>query len=345
MLRMCNLAGYAGHEAAAPILLEMTARQEGFAGGYYTGIATIADGQLHYEKVIGDVATLVRETDAKNLPGNVGIIHSRSKSGGDVEWGHPFIDCSGRMAYVANGIVGFFSGQRDRDAIAQRLADAGHTFRSRASGPIGTYPTLHDGSCVHFSEVMCCLIESFVAEGLPPKKAIQKAFQQYPAEIVGLMVHADAPNCVIASRINQPLMMGRKDGASYVATTAMAFPDGMQWVTQMPINASAVIEREGFHILPMEPLAGPVSATFPWKEGYERVLALLADGEAKGLGACINATASLWPEDAAPQADMMAYEILRDLHRQGLVGFRTVEMPGVLPNTIRAQRRAYLIRQ
>lgn len=76
----------------------MTARQEGFAGGYYTGLATIAQGKLHYRKVIGDVATLIRETDAMDLSGTVGIVHSRSKSSGDVGWVHPFINCTGRMA-------------------------------------------------------------------------------------------------------------------------------------------------------------------------------------------------------------------------------------------------------
>ena len=55
---MCNIAGYIGDESAAPILLEMTERQQGFAGGYSTGIATICDGELHSVKVVGDVSTL-----------------------------------------------------------------------------------------------------------------------------------------------------------------------------------------------------------------------------------------------------------------------------------------------
>ena len=44
---MCNVAGYVGNKAAAPVLLKMMARQEGFGGGYYSGIATIAGGELH----------------------------------------------------------------------------------------------------------------------------------------------------------------------------------------------------------------------------------------------------------------------------------------------------------
>ena len=31
---MCNIAGYVGTKRAAPILLEMMKKEEGFAGGY-----------------------------------------------------------------------------------------------------------------------------------------------------------------------------------------------------------------------------------------------------------------------------------------------------------------------
>ena len=342
---MCNLAGYVGDKAAAPILLDMIARQEGFAGGYYTGIATIHEGKLYYRKVIGDVATLLKETDAKDLPGTVGIVHSRSKSGGDVEWGHPFIDCTERMAYVANGSAGYFATRRDANAVTRRLADEGHVFRSKADGPIGRYPTLADGSGVHVSEVVCCLIESHVAAGLDPARAMRKAYQEFPPEIVGLMVHEEMPENVIASRINQPLMIGHKDGETYMATTALAFPDpDMQWLMPMPINATAIIGREEIRILPMDPLAGPVTKVLPWKEGYETILDALADGEPKPFRTLTKATEPLWPEDGVSQRDMMIYEILRDLHLRGLVDFTTAEKPGVLPGTVMNQKQAYLVK-
>ena len=45
---MCNIAGYVGSRPAAPILLDMMRKQEGFAGGYFSGIATIHDGKLYH---------------------------------------------------------------------------------------------------------------------------------------------------------------------------------------------------------------------------------------------------------------------------------------------------------
>ena len=100
---MCNIAGYIGKKQAAPILIDMMRREEGYAGGYYTGI-TVHDGEgLHTEKCVGPLDTLLAETAAASLVGTVGFIHSRSKSGGDREWGQPFLSGDGRSSLIANG--------------------------------------------------------------------------------------------------------------------------------------------------------------------------------------------------------------------------------------------------
>ena len=41
---MCNIAGYVGEQSAAPILIEMLRRQQGFDGGVCTGICTLHEG-------------------------------------------------------------------------------------------------------------------------------------------------------------------------------------------------------------------------------------------------------------------------------------------------------------
>lgn len=80
---MCNIAGYIGEKEAAPILIEMIRVQEGMNGGFYTGLS-VHDGQhLHYRKVQGDLAVLLKETDADRLAGKMGMIHSRTPSGGN----------------------------------------------------------------------------------------------------------------------------------------------------------------------------------------------------------------------------------------------------------------------
>ena len=78
---MCNIAGYVGKRNAAPILLEMLKRQENFDGGMTAGIATIHEGRLYTVKCEGTVEDLIKNTDAMNLPCNIGIAHTPLKLG------------------------------------------------------------------------------------------------------------------------------------------------------------------------------------------------------------------------------------------------------------------------
>ena len=125
---MCNIAGYVGTKPAAPILIDMLRREEGWDSGYYTGMVTLHDGKLHHTKKTGDLALLLNTTNAASLPGTIGLIHGRSPSGGGDAWAHPFI--GGRdtesIAYVANGSAGCFADRND--AVGQMAAPSATTI-------------------------------------------------------------------------------------------------------------------------------------------------------------------------------------------------------------------------
>ena len=99
---MCIIAGYSGFKKAAPILIEMLKKTEYIDGGLSTGIATIHEGKLYMRKVLGDVDTLLRETDALDLPGTTGIIHSRTMND-FISCAHPFMSADNKLAVVENG--------------------------------------------------------------------------------------------------------------------------------------------------------------------------------------------------------------------------------------------------
>ncbi|MBT4821462.1 MAG: hypothetical protein HON70_37485 [Lentisphaerae bacterium] len=286
---MCNLAGYVGDERAAPILIAMMDRQEGFAGGYYTGIATVDAGQLHVRKVIGDLSTLLAQTDADALPGTVGIIHSRSKSGGGIEYGHPFVDARNELAYVANGHIGFYEDQGDPQRLVTQLEKEGVVFRSLVNGPVGSYPCLSDGRTVHLSEVTAMLIGRAAEKLGEPSAAMQQAYPEYPGEIVGLAVHSQHADSVFAARFNQPLMTGQSKAGMLVATTALAFPDeGIDWLGVIPPCTAARIAPEAVHMQPFRKHRGTVAQSIPWAAGMEAVLEALEREKACGIGALKN---------------------------------------------------------
>lgn len=331
---MCTLAAYVGTEAAAPRLIDLLGREEGWAGAYYTGLATVHEGRLHLRKVVGDLATLLRETDAAELPGTIGIAHSRSKSGGDREWGHPFADSHNRLAYVANGARGVFKASRANEHV-QRLQAKGRNFRSLVPEPVGNYPCLEDGSCVHFSEIMCQLVaENLHDEGLPPLEAMGRAFVEFPAEIVGLALSAEYPDRILGFRGNMPLMVGRSGTETMLASTALAFPDpAPEWLMPVPANCALSVTRETIDILPFHPAPLPVGDWYPlWADARERVLAELGNGPC-GLGALGRAVLPLWPDTVLAQKDFLVYELLRRLQAEGRIAIERRMVPGVLPGT------------
>lgn len=337
---MCNIAGYIGPERAAPILLQAIEKQEGWGGGYYTGIVTIHHGTLHMRKVVGDAAVLRSETDAEDLPGTIGIVHSRSRSGGDRQWAHPFLSSDGRLAYVANGHQGTFADRKQADDIWQLLRQRGYTFASATEGPVGSYPQLSNGGCVHISDLMCGLIHHEANAASSILEGVRRAFTAFPAEIVGLVLSLDDPDAIVVGRINMPMMVARHERTVYLATTALAFPaDVAGWIAPIPANAAVRVTAEETRAFPLLPPPAPVSNVLPWRESEDAILGVLDDGNAHPFGHLADAAAPFFDDCRLHPKAMLVYEVLRKLHSQQLVAFETHTVPGVEEGMDAPQRR------
>ena len=204
---MCNISGYIGNRQAAPILIDMIKRQSGFCGGYYTGIITIHEGKLYTAKVVGDVDRLLAETDALNFPGTCGLIHSRSKSGGDVHHAHPFVSQDGNLAMVLNGGVVRYAPVYDGAGAAKELYDLGVHFDTETehSEAMKGHCILPNGNCVHNSEVICHYTDHHQkTQGLSTAAALEKAFVRMPQETVALAMHAHDGNTISFANYNMP---------------------------------------------------------------------------------------------------------------------------------------------
>ena len=340
---MCVLCAYAGDRPAAPVLLEMLRREEGLAGGYYTGLATIHEGTLHYAKVVGDTDTLCRETPAADLPGCIGIAHSRTPSGGGREWSHPFIDCSGKLAYVANGGQGVFAGKGYLEQAGCKLAEAGHRFCSAVPEPVSAYPVLPDGSCIHLSDIMCHLVEEEMKGAIDLTAAMAAAYRQCPSEIVGLALHADDSLGFAAARFNMPLVIGRDGAGIYAASTAIAFPDTVAWTAEMPANCAARISMTDMRFVPFDIAALPVSPMPPPDTAATALIGSLAANGPQGIGELCNAVRPLFADDLPAPCAMLVYQTLTALLREGRIILETERVPGMFGQGTVPKTRARLI--
>jgi len=319
---MCNIAGYVGSQPAAPILIEMMRREEGWAGGYYTGLATIHEGKIHYAKCVGDLDKLLDSTDAAELPGCIGIIHSRSKSGGDAKWAHPFVskrDDNVTAAYVANGSQGFFAPQqRDVTPLAARLSDAGYIFDSREPFAVGNYPKLPDGSCVHMSDVMAQLIASRINEGTPSAEAMSTSFCEMPSEIVGLLLSLAEPESISWARVNMPMSVAFAPHGAYLSSTPQAFPDDAGVPTLLPALSGGRVFAGHFTAAPFDTPPCRVAPITPRvvSEAYAEIARCLCEKPSR-LSELIDLVKPLFDEADCFPAAALCYSILSDLQNAG----------------------------
>ncbi len=346
---MCNMAGYVGRKRAADVLIDMMRREEGFAGGYYTGIATIDGGKIAAEKCIGDLDRLLSTTEAASLSGNVGIMHSRSKGGGNGEWGHPFFGCGekGReMAYIANGGMGYFKdAAASRDAVAEALYAEGYELRSRIQRPKkSSHPRLSDGFDVHVSDVMCQLIYKNLKGGKNAVEAVERAYCDMPGEIAGLMVLPEIENGIVWARISMPIFVAFAPHGVYVASTALAFPDDAGEPILLPANSCGIIYADTYTV---KRFSAPPATIAPIDlnvclKAYECISERLREGDKifadlyKDLDVFF-ASAEVYPREP------LAYEIIYALEKQGRLGHRIDRVTGILQELDAPQIRMCLI--
>lgn len=240
---MCNIAGYTGNKRAAPILIEMLRKEQFIDGGVCTGIATIHEGKLYHAKVVGTVEDLLAQTDALNFPGTCGIAHSRP-GGTLVSQAHPFLDKDEKFALILNGTLfgvqteAFFQHSRD---IMQSFLDRGFPIRS-AIPENGMHLPLSNGMAYHGSESYALMVGDYVDQGDAITTAFAKALSELPADIVAMGVHAQIPDTITAGKISRPLNIGLADGETYLATTALAFPEDTEYRSIFSVPTTTIVQ-------------------------------------------------------------------------------------------------------
>lgn len=333
---MCVIAGYIGNEQAAPILIDMLRREEGLAGGFYTGLVTIHEGTLYYDKVVGDLDTLLEQTRVREFPGTIGLIHSRTPSGGGRAWAHPFIDTHHKLAYIANGARGLYAGKEDFDTAAKVLVEAGYDFSSAQKGGVGKYPVLPDGNCVHFSDILCQKIayeyDKSDSEEQRLLKAAMTAYEELPGGVVGLCLHVDRPDEIVGVRHNKPMEIGRlEDGSWVIASSTIAFPEGVVWGMRCPALSGIRVERSGnITVIPFNQEGLYPVGRFPSAEAIaERVVGQLRHAGRMTSHEFIEAAVPLWPGDVLNEKEIVAYNLMNALAAEGKVELRSERVPGV----------------
>ncbi len=327
---MCNIAAYVGTRRAAPILIEMLRRIEPMNAGFFTGIATLHEGKLHYRKIEGELQYFLQHTDAADLPGNIGIIHGRTPGTGGDAWAHPFIGKRNGepvTALVVNGALGCFAPNVPRyTALARELYDEGYEFGSKVAIPSPDGRMLSTGECVHPSDVLCQTTLRNMNRGMSEERALEKAFcEDAPSEIVGLMLSTAHPDRIFWSMLSKPMMRAVAPHGTYLASCAIAFPDDIcTYPARLPHCSAGYVSADGFTATAFaNPPArvAPITTTVE-KKAYDHICQMLGEG-AHTLAELVKAIRPLFDNADCDLAAPLTYAILYDLYKEGHLHFET----------------------
>ncbi|MFA6929711.1 MAG: hypothetical protein WCT05_05245 [Lentisphaeria bacterium] len=247
---MCVWTGYIGPRKAAAESLGMLQRIEGIWSGFYTGLAVLGgDGKLRHAKTTGYSRYWLEQFRLADFPGQIGLAHSRTDSGGDARWGHPFVSSDGQLALIAQGSQGIFGGERGTvEAIGNRLLSAGCSFSSAVPKINGRHPVLADGSEVHSSDVHAEAVAYAYSQSRDHQQALA-AHADLPSEAVYVSLFQDCPDTLWLANVNQRCLIGYAPGEVFLASSALAFPERVTHVEELPGNVIASVQVSGLRIL------------------------------------------------------------------------------------------------
>ena len=128
---MCSIIGYYGDGPAAPILVRGLKRME-YRGYDSVGVATKSDHDITLKKGVGKVDEVNNALHLDNLPGHIGIGHTRWATHGNVTDvnAHPHPSSSGKIAIVHNGII------ENYDELKADLQTRGYNFKSQTDSEV-----------------------------------------------------------------------------------------------------------------------------------------------------------------------------------------------------------------
>ena len=224
---MCGIVGYVGDEQALPILLDGLSRLE--YRGYDSAGVAVVDGSIEVVRKAGKLGVLEKELSTMTVPGSTGIGHTRwATHGGPTDRNaHPHRDCTGRIALIHNGIIENFL------ELREELERSGHTLASDTD-----------------TEAIAHLVEAAFQGDLVA--AVRTALKRLDGAFSLAVVSADAPGLVVAAKRTNPLIVGKGDHGTLLASDPPALLPYTRDMVHLHDDQIVEIRADGFTITTLD---------------------------------------------------------------------------------------------
>ena len=321
---MCGIIGYVGSRPAEEILLDGLRKLE-YRGYDSAGISLLEDGEIQSVRAVGNLDQLeaaltlagasTRTTSTATLrrPATIGIGHTRWATHGRVseENAHPHCDTTNSLHVVVNGIVENYM------VLRERLIGEGAVFTSETD-----------------AEVIAHLLARTYNDDLAA--TVSLALAELEGYFAFVVMTLDEPDVLVAARRECPLVVGRGEDESFIASAVPAFLAHTRSIQQIENGEIVILRSDSVEIrdsdgttLEREIVAVDWDEETAEKGGYETFMAKEIHEQAEAIAETINDRTVRG--DGVDLADTDFDEaLLHDVRRVVIVGCGTAFHAGLM---------------
>lgn len=199
---MCGIIGVVQKRGeVAPFIHQALKRLE-YRGYDSVGVTTICNQRIYMKKDKGKVDEVHRKHNLDDIPGSIGIGHTRWATHGIPSMlnAHPHFDCNDEIAVVHNGVIDNFL------ELRAELNKRGHKFKSETD-----------------TEIIPHMLEDCMKDGLSLVNAVREVTKRIEGTYAIVVMSTKENDKIVCTRDGNPLVIGRKKDVSYVSSDIPAF--------------------------------------------------------------------------------------------------------------------------
>jgi len=327
---MCGIVGYVGPRKVRPLLLAGLEKLE-YRGYDSAGISVLTEDRVDAVRAVGNLSALRSAIErreealaadphgpavavAERPQPQTGIGHTRWATHGRVteENAHPHYDTTDNVHIVVNGIV------ENYIALKARLMKDGAVFTSETDAEVIAHLVAHhyDGDLL---------------------EAVRAAYAELRGHYAFVAMIAHEPGLLVGARKECPLIVGRGDGETFIASAIPAFLRDTHHVQYMEDDELVVLRPGGaeFFTPAGEPVAREIveidwDADTAEKQGYETFMLKEIHEQSSAVAETIGERAARgWGIDLG-DLDRVDDELLRRIQRVVIVGCGTAYHAGLI---------------
>ena len=217
---MCGIVGILSNKEVTPTILEVLKKLE-YRGYDSAGIATIFDNDIKRQRAKGKIENLIDLISQNNLPGKIGIGHTRWATHGVPSKDNAHPHHVGSVVGVHNGIIENFR------ELKEELSKKGYQFYSETD-----------------TEVIIQLCSYYINKGSNNKDAFLKTIKRLEGAFALCFMFKDDDKKLYVTKRSAPLVIGYGKSDIYVGSDAVSLSNLIDRVIFLDEDDVAIISKE-----------------------------------------------------------------------------------------------------